>query len=203
MPNNSGKYIELLYDHYKDTFEQIKGYVKWRNTCTIIILSLVVFLSFQVSNTEVANSISMEVVRKNIGKIHIEFEYIKTVLYIALLWVLTTYYQTILTIEKLYPYIHKIEEQLTDVMKPFKIEREGKSYLTQYPLLLDVIDKLYTIFFPISIVLFAVFNWINEKSTMDNYICNFCINSIVLFCITIVSLLYLSYKHFKDFIKKK
>jgi len=69
--------------------------------------------------------------------------------------------------------------------------------------LLDVIDKLYTIFFPISIVLFAVFNWINEKSTMDNYICNFCINSIVLFCITIVSLLYLSYKHFKDFIKKK
>jgi len=194
--------IEILYDHYKDTFEQIKIYIKRRNTCTIIILCLVVFLSFQVSNQELANSISDEVIKKNIGDIKINFEYIKTAFYISLLFFLSTYYRTVLTIENQYKYIHEIEEKLSKNISHFKIEREGKSYLNHYPLLLNVIDKLYTIFFPSSIIILSLFNWLIEKRVMDYCSWNFWLNSIILLCIIIVSLLYLSHRHFNDFKKK-
>jgi len=202
MPDKANMYVELFYDHYKDTFEQIKGYIKLRNTCTIIILCLVIFLSFQATNIELASSISTEVISKNIGNIQIDFAYIKTILYIALLWVLTTYYRTTLTIEKHYRYIHEIEEQLTNVMKPLRIEREGKNYLNNYPFLLNLIDKLYTITLPISIIFFAIFGWIYEKNNMDNHTLHFWINTFIMLCITIVPLLYLSHIHFNDFKKK-
>lgn len=202
MPKKDNMYVELFYDHYKDTFEQIKGYIKRRNTYSIIVLALIVFLSFQTINPELANLISTEVVYKNIGNVQIDFEYVKTVLFLALLWVLATYYRTILTIEKHYTYIHEIEEKLSNIMSPFQIEREGKSYLNHYPYLLNVIDKLYTIFFPISIILFVIFKWINEKTSVNVCLWNFWINTFIYICIIVISLLYLSHKHFKDFKKK-
>jgi hypothetical protein len=195
-------YIDLCYDHYKDTFEQIKGYIKRRNTCTVIILSLIVFLSIQTSNPELAKSISTEIVNKSIGNIQIDFEYIKTILYVALLWILTTYYRTIITIEKHYCYLHEIEEQLSNSMTSFKIEREGKNYLSHYPWLLTVVDILYSILFPVSIILLSIFKWINEKKTLNICDWNFWINSTILVCIVIVSLLYILL-HFNDFKKQK
>jgi hypothetical protein len=202
MPDNESKYVELFYDHYKDTFEQIKGYIKRRNICTVIILCLLVFLSFQATNPKLASSISTEVVSKNIGNIQIDFEYIKSILYIALLWVLATYYRTTLTIEKHYKYIHEIEEKLSNTLSPFKIEREGKSYYNNYPFFLTLIDILYTITLPVSIFFFAIFSWIYEKNNMDNNTLHFWVNTFIIICISIVPLLYISHIHFNDFKKK-
>ena len=199
MPKNDN-YVELFYDHYKDTFEQIKGYIRRRNVCTFVVLSLIVFLSLQVSNPELASTISSEVINKKVGNVQIDFEYIKTVLYLSLLWVLSIYYRTILNIEKNYTYIHEIDNELSDAIIPFRIEREGKYYLTHYPYLLNFVDLLYSIILPISIILFTCFNWINE---INNFSCFFWIRSIIFICTIVISLLYLSYKHFNDFKKKK
>jgi hypothetical protein len=115
------------------------------------------------------------------------------------------YYQIIFTIEKHYLYIHEIEENLTEVFKPFEICREGKNYLNHYPLLSFVVDKIYTIVFPSAIILFAICKWmiVKEKDvgeSLSNW--NFLIDTVVLFSIILISLLYLIHRHFNDFKRK-
>ena len=196
------KYIELFYDHYKDTFGQIKENLKRRDRYTIIIFSLIIFLAFKVSNPDLAKSISFEVVNQKIGKIPIDFKYLITGIYIALFGVLISYYQIILANNKLYKYLKEIEKRLSGAMNPFQIEREGINYLGNRPLLLKVINKFYSVFFPIAVILFVVFLWINEVNSVNICSWNFVINSIFLAGIAFVSLLYISHRHFNDFRKR-
>ena len=58
------KFVEIYYDHYKDTFENIKTYIQRRNYYTITILCLLVFLSFQITNPEKTVEISNQIVKK-------------------------------------------------------------------------------------------------------------------------------------------
>ena len=56
---------------------------------------------------------------------------------------------------RLYPYLHTLEEAISPQLGGGDLyQREGKVYLREYPLLLDVAWIAYTIFFPI-IVMFA------------------------------------------------
>jgi len=197
MPNNEIKYVDLYYDHYKDTFEQIKGYIKRRNNCTIIILCLVILFLFQVDSPNLVNSIILAVVNKYIGNVIVEFEYIKPILYLTLLWVLATYYRTTLTIERQYSYIHGVEDSLSEAMKPFRIEREGKNYLKDDSFFLKLINTFYKITLPVSISFFAIFDWIYEKNNTVNSSL-FWFNTLLLFCISIIPLLYFFHIHKND-----
>lgn len=198
------KSVEIYYDHYKDTFENIKTYIQRRNYYTITILCLLVFLSFQITNPEKTVEISNEIVKKNVGDVLINFKYISHILLFALLWVVIMYFQILFVIEKHYSYIHEIEAKLTDKLKPFEILREGKNYLDHYPWLSSVVDRIYTVLFPLSLVLISVAKWLFEKNNLNGLYrnWNFWIDTILLFGIVIISLLYLSYKHFNDFKKK-
>jgi hypothetical protein len=99
------KKIEILYDHYKDTFENQKSYLQKRNYYTWICLGLIATLSFQMANPDESSVISTELIKKNIGDIKIDFSYINNVLTFTLLWVVIMYYQINFLIEKMYKYI--------------------------------------------------------------------------------------------------
>jgi hypothetical protein len=74
------KFLEIYYDHYKDTFENVKQYIQKRNLYTIIILCLVLILSFQISNPEKTTEISNELIKNNIGDVVIDLKYITSIL---------------------------------------------------------------------------------------------------------------------------
>ena len=78
------KKLEIYYDHYKDTFENIKIYLQRRNYLTIVILCLVAVLSFQITNPEKSTEISNELVKRNIGNVFIDFKYIESILLCSL-----------------------------------------------------------------------------------------------------------------------
>lgn len=196
------KKIELYYDHYKDTFENIKIYIQRRNYFTIIILCLTIFLSFQITNPEKSIEISNELVKKNVGEVIIDFKYISSILLFALLWVVIMYYQIIFVIEKHYSYIHEIEEKLSKELTPFEIRREGKNYLDHYPWLSIVVDRIYTVVFPIALILIALIKWISVFKTMKCFDLSFFIDSVFLFGIVLTSILYILNRHFNDFKKK-
>lgn len=199
------KKLEIYYDHYKDTFENIKIYLQRRNYFTIVILCLVTVLSFQITNPEKSTEISNELIKKNLGNIFIDFKYIESILLFALLWITIMYYQIIFVIEKHYSYIHEIEQKLSNRMSPLEIGREGKNYLDHYPWLSSVVDKIYTIVFPFALIFVALVKWISEKKNLGGNFCNwsFWIDTIFLLGIVITSILYLSFRHFNDFKKKK
>ncbi len=158
------KKVEILYDHYKDTFENQKVSLQKRNNYTLIILGLIAVFSFQMSNPDQSNIISNELIKKNIGNIKIVFSDINNILNFTLLWVVIRYYQINFLVENIYKYIHKIEKSLTNEMKPFEITREGKAYLDHYPWLLEVVDKIYSIGFPITLIFVSIIKWTTEKN---------------------------------------
>ena len=199
------KKAEILYDHYKDTFDNQKAYLQKRNNYTLICLGLITILSFQMSNPDQSNVISNEIIKKNIGNIKIDFIYINNILTFALLWVVIMYYQINFLVDKIYKYIQKIEQNLTNEMKPFEITREGETYLDQYPCLSEVVEKIYKIGFPVTLIIVSIIKWTTEKKQFIDPYKNghFWFDTIFLFGIILTSLLYLTKTHFNDFRKKK
>jgi hypothetical protein len=192
------KKVEILYDHYKDTFDNQKASLQKRNYYTLICLGLIATLSFQMSNPDQSNVISSELIKKNIGDIKIDFSYINSILNFTLLWVVIMYYQINLLIEKIYKYIHEMELKLTNEMEPFEISREGKTYLDHYPWLSEVVHKIYSIGFPITLICVAIIKWSTEKNQFAEPLKNghFWFDTIILFGIVLTSLLYLTNRHF-------
>lgn len=198
---NTDKKIEILYDHYKDTFENQKIYLGKRNNYTLICLGLILVISFEISNPQQSISISNALIEKNIGVVKIDFSYINSVLIFILFWVVKMYYNHIFLIEKTYDYIHKIEKKLSQELNPFKITREGKTYLNHYPWLSNVVDKIYTVGFPLSVIFVAISKWKALINSMPEPIKNghFWFDTVFLFGIVLSSLLYLANRHFNDF----
>ena len=197
--------IQILYDHFKDTFEIQKSNIQKRNYLTIICLCLIAMLSFQISNPNETTEISAELIKKNIGNIKIDFNYINNILTFSLLWTVIMYYQVNLQIEKSYNYIHTIEEKLSKELKLSEFSREGKSYLSNYPFLLTFVDTIYKFGFPLTLIVVSVIKFITEMRQYNEPFKNghFWFDIIILFSIVIVSLLYFCNVFFKDFRKKK
>lgn len=197
--------VQILYDHYKDTFENQKSYLQKRNYYTFICLGLIALFSFQIADPDNTTTISKTIIEKNIGDISVDFKYINNVLTFSLLWIVIMYYQINFLIEKLYRYIKDIEKDLTKSLKPFEITREGKTYLDHFPWLSGVVHRIYSIVFPITLVMVSVVKWLTEIDQFSDPWINghFLFDTIFLGGIVITSLLYLTNRHFNDFKKKK
>lgn len=199
------KKIELYYDHYKDTFNNLKGYIQRRNYFTILLLLLIATLSFQITNPEKSLEITNILIKKNVGNITIDFDYITSILLFTVLWIVIMYFQLNFLIEKHYNYIHEIETKLTENLKPFNILREGVNYLDHYPWLSFVVHRIYTILFPLVLILVVITKWFMEKKSLNGVCCDwhFWIDTVFIFGIVLASMLYLSNRHFNDFRKRK
>lgn len=199
------KKIEILYDHYKDTFENQKSYLQKRNYYTFICLGLIGTLSFQLANPDQTTNISNAIIENNIGDIRIDFNYINNILTFALLWIVIMYYQINFLIEKLYRYIQEIEKDLTKTIKPFEISREGKTYLDHFPWLSEVVHRIYSIGFPVTLIVVSAIKWRTEKNQFNEPWVNghFWFDTFFLGGIVATSLLYLTNRHFNDFKKRK
>jgi hypothetical protein len=199
------KKLEILYDHYKDTFGIQKESLRKRNGYTLICLGLIAALSFQISNPDQSNNISNELIKKNIGDFKIDFSYISNVLTFTLLWIVIMYYQINLHIEKIYRYLQDIELKLTKEIAPFEITREGKTYLDHYPWLSVVVHKIYSVGFPVTLTCVSIIKWRSEKNQFIEPFKNghFWVDTIFLFGILLTSVLYLANRQFNDFNKKK
>ncbi len=205
---NIDKKVELFYDHYKDTFENQKLYLKKRNYLTIILLLFIATFAFQISNPQQTTKLSSVIIKKNVGDIEINFDYINNILLFGLFWVVLMYYQTNIHIEKTYKYLHKIEEQLTKNILPFDICREGKMYLNNYPKLFTFAHYIYTIIFPLTLIVVIIIKWCKDLTYLHyNYMNGHLIfNTIFILGIISLTVLYLIDRHLetiKIFIKIK
>jgi len=198
------KKLEIFYDHYKDTFEIQKTYLQRRNNYSLIALLLLVVLSFQISNPEQTVQISNEIIKQHIGEISINFAFINSLLLFAFLWIIIMYFQINLIIDRYYKYIQDIEKKLSENLTPFEISREGKTYLKQYPWISYLVHRIYTIAFPLTLILVACVKWKAEINLYKENLCNghFLFDSAIIFGLILLTVLYLTKVHFNDFKKK-
>lgn len=186
--------IDNLYDHYKDTFNLQKGYLKKRDNLSVVILAFAIVLFLQIQSPEKVDEVAKAIIKKNADGVTIDFEYINFILLFAFLWIIMQYYGVVLLIERNYRYIHKIEEKLSE-KGDYKINREGINYLEAYPWLKSVTNIMYKLGFPILIIGVAILKFIIELRLKYEFII---IDTFMLFWIIFISLLYISNRFFNE-----
>lgn len=143
------EHLELLYDHYKETYSLVKARLDERNKLFIYIVILLCVLSLFILNPEGLLATLSEWLDENYHlKINMEVNIIQSLLWFIVLYVTIRYYQANSYIERLYKYIHSLEATISSLTgRPF--DRESKSYLEEYPILLDFISIIYRVVFPL------------------------------------------------------
>ncbi|MDR3089987.1 MAG: hypothetical protein LBU39_09235 [Desulfobulbaceae bacterium] len=161
MPQNSVGHslseteFNNLCSHYKDTYEIHLASVKQRDTLFYALLVILAFFALQMTSTDLVNSALSSYVNKqldiSIGK---NSNLFGTLLWFLLFGLSSRYYQTVIQIERQYDYIHHLEEIVSSRFAGTRaFTREGKSYLGEYPLFSNWIWLLYTLAFPLIILL--------------------------------------------------
>lgn len=196
---------DLLYDHYKDTFEHIKLNLVKREQYFIIATLLLFASMFTTFNPTYVQEVSNTVSKIKLGiDLNLAFYTINSLFVFLLLWYIMRYYQSVLIIENLYSYIHKVESRLCTLIMDYEISREGKSYLKSYPILKSCIHCFYFIIFPLVIItasLIKIYWELCKIPTIPIFIMGF--DVFCLFVIIVLTVLYLSWIHFHDFKKIK
>ena len=186
---------EILYDHYKDTFGQQKGYLAKRDRLTVILMILVILLIGLICDPEYISSKLNTLISAQIDNLVFDFQFINTGLIIAFFWFSLQYYMIVLQIEKMYKYLDQCEAFLCAGYTGFKINREGVYYLKSYPWMKTLADRFFVLGIPIGFITLSVCKIVNEWCWIANL---HYIDIIFLFLTSLYSLLYISNRVFHE-----
>ncbi len=148
---------EILYDHYKDTIEETKKQESRRNKLFIIIL-IHIFVLFLVSYKpeSMCNVISDLLMEKWKMGFYFSINIIQIAIMISMLYCVIRYYQINIQINRIYPYIHTIENELSKQISE-NFTREGKNYLKEYPKTQNIVYFCYKYIFPVFYIIALIY----------------------------------------------
>ena len=148
--------LEVLYDHYKDSFGFLQHYRKERDWLFVLLVVALILMLFQLSAPSQSGQAISEAASTWLGLAsRIDISFLGSVIWLALLGLLLRYCQTVVTMERQYKYIHALEELLSGEYASKAFTREGKSYLADYPLLSRWASFFYTLVFPVLLLAVA------------------------------------------------
>ncbi len=148
---------EILYDHYKESVNEIKKQENKRNKLFILVL-IHIFILFLISYRpesmcKVFSDLLMD--QWKIG-FYFSINTIQIILMVSMLYCVVRYYQINVYIDKNYPYIHRLEKELSqDIGKCFG--KEGQNYLNDYPKTQNIVYYSYKYIFPILFILALIY----------------------------------------------
>ena len=149
------KRLEILHDHYKETFARIREVETARDRLFLWVIALFALLSLEIGYPAAVGG-SLE----KVSVLGTEFN-LRSLPLPALLnvtWVLTLaialrYCQTTVWVNRQYPYLHDLEAVISPELGGGNIyHREGKVYLSEYPVVLDVAWIAYVFLFPLIVM---------------------------------------------------
>lgn len=147
--------LEILNDHYKDTFSYQIDYLKRRDRLSLYLLITLMIMFLEVVSTSGTETIFSKLISKYLGNdVSLETSFVRCLIWFFLFGLVVRYCQIVVLVERQYAYLHKLEKELTSFFSseiPFT--REGKSYLKNYPTLSEWSHILYTWVFPATLLL--------------------------------------------------
>lgn len=163
---------EVLYDHYKDTISNIKIDETKRNKIFFILIAhLLVLFLISINSMSMYNMIDKFLLENLKINLYFSMNIIQLVIMFSMLFFLIRYYQINISIDRMYNYLHKVEEEVAKNINNC-ISREGDNYLKDYPKTLNFIYFSYKYIFPILLMIFIIIRllinntWNNWKIKM-------------------------------------
>ena len=194
--------LDLLYDHYKDSFNLSKKEQEKRNKNFVILCLLEALAFMSLLNSNKAYEVFNNIINYKIeNPIPFSNTVLQTLLWILILYFSIRYCQNNIYIERQYDYIHNLEKTISSKIPDYDFNRESTNYLSKYPFVLEFIGFFYTWIIPI---LFISINSIRCIIEIKNLSFNISLILDVLMYIATV-ILTISYIVFmkSDFIEKK
>lgn len=151
------KQLEILHDHYKETFARMREVEALRDRLFLWVIGLFALLILEIGYPA---AIGGALGKLSIAGGELNLQTLPLPALLNATWVLTLaiglrYCQTSVLVNRQYPYLHTLEDAISPELGGGDLyQREGKVYLREYPLVLDVAWFAYGILFPL-IVMFA------------------------------------------------
>jgi hypothetical protein len=149
------KSIEILHDHYKESFSYIRQQEIYRDRNFIIVIIIFGFLFLQI---QYPVDFQGALGKLSIKDAEINLNALPLAALLSITWTLLLvftlrYCQSTINIERQYKYLHKLEGKISTILSDDEIYcREGKEYLNAYPLFSNWVWFFYTIMFPIIVI---------------------------------------------------
>lgn len=190
--------LEILSEHYKNTFDFLQNNLKQRNRLFLYVLCILILMLFQLYTPQEASDLMSQFISSKLNlSEQINMLFVQSIIWFGLLATTLKYFQSVVFIERQYNYIHQLEEQLRKEYEKKAFTREGASYLKDYPKLLNWASCLYTIFFPVILLTVSSFKIISECKLLGFKQILVWFNAVFFLCITISVILYLIALHVK------
>ena len=155
--------LEILHAHYVETFSHIRDALNQRDRLFAYIVIGITAMLLQVVAPQDTGIVLGKLVADKLGLSGpLPLGLLVTVLWFAILGLVIRCFQAVIYIERQYAYVHSIEELLNSGYGGAAFTREGKSYLSDYPLFLKWTSALYTIAFPSLLVLVLAIKLVTE-----------------------------------------
>ena len=162
---DSNTELQVLHEHYKDSFQNVRQDIRARGRTFIFILILNCFHFFQFENTR-GDRIIMGLLKNQTSlEISVNQYTLEALIWFILFAAVVRYYQLNIYINRQYKYLHKLEEQFTKMVKQKFIFREGLHYLNDYPKFSSWLHILYAWTFPILVPVVGL------AAILDNGVC--------------------------------
>lgn len=193
-----------LCGHYKDSYEIHLNSIKQRDTLFYALLVLVGVFSLQFTSSDLVNSAISNIINKQLD---VSIDKSSDV-FGSLLWLLTLgfsskYFQTVINIDKQYDYLHTLENLLNSRYSgSTAFTREGVSYLKNYALFSDWMHILYTVAFPVILLISINFRFYYDCNVNHDFGIALIIASLCYSAISLSVIFYMGKIHGHIFISK-
>ncbi len=148
--------LEVLHDHYKESFSHIREREKQRDRLFLFLIALIGVLFLEIQYADIFSTI-LGNVKFEFIELHISVMPISVFLSVTwtyLFVIVLKYCQSTIIIERQYEYLHHIEDKISQLFGDQSVYcREGKAYLDKYPLFSNIVWIFYILLFPIIIIL--------------------------------------------------
>lgn len=160
--------LEMLYDHYKETFSLSKQAQARRNKSFIVLCALEAFLFFLLIRPEKAFKLILEGINKELDMtLQLSNTIIQTLLWLLIAYVMIRYIQDVLYIERQYIYLDSLEKEISNLSSIDIFMRKRTNYQKDYPMVLNFIDLFYKMLMPIFFVLINTVRIYKEWILLD------------------------------------
>ncbi len=152
------KSLEILHDHYKETCARIWEQEKQRDRFFLSVIGLLglLFIEVQYPNDIQALLKTIKTPAAEVNFSILPVSIITSITWTVLLIIILRYCQVSIMIERQYKYLHKLEDAIGVFFRNIIFNREGKAYLKNYPVFLNMVWIFYTMLFPLTIIILQV-----------------------------------------------
>lgn len=160
--------LELLYDHYKETFNLSKEAQNRRNKSFLMLCILEAISFWFLIQPEKVFQLLTDGINNGLDvSLSLSNTIMQTLLWIVTVYILIRYIQDVLYVERQYGYLSALEKQISELNEIDIFKRESDNYLSNYPIVLNLIDLFYKTFMPI---LFIIINSVRIFMEWENAI---------------------------------